>query len=174
MTFLDDESPRSLPILVPPRLVIQRTCMAQFLCTHRSAPHNTAPAQVGCGPMLEQTPERPRATSEDEAGGRSPIPWSPAADAQGPQLRASSGNIRLYLFTVFFHHSCLGVDKNLMPFSVRLVSVVSKSLHSFGGCKPQTSLKQVCPPSKPSYQLHGHLLFPRLASPNERLTWDKC
>lgn len=46
--------------------------------------------------MLEQTPERPRAASENEAGGCSPIPWPPAADAEGPQLHPSPGRIRLY------------------------------------------------------------------------------
>lgn len=77
--------------------------------------------------MFEQTPERPRAASEDEAGGCSPIPWPPAADAQGPQFHPSSGGKRL-------HRSCLGTE-SCVSFCLLLVGDISKSVPFDGDCK---------------------------------------
>lgn len=47
--------------------------------------------------MPEQASERSRASAEDEARGRPPIAGTAAAEAQGPELRPSSGAPRLIL-----------------------------------------------------------------------------
>lgn len=67
-------------------------CSALRVCV--TSHSETAPAHVGRDSMPQQTSQRPRAATSDETGRCTPIPRPPAADAEGPQLRPSSGEAR--------------------------------------------------------------------------------